>query len=228
MKRAQRIILTGFSGTGKTEVAHLVAERLGWQVVDSDDAIVEAAGKAIPAIFAQEGEEHFRTLEHTVLGQLCSQPKMVIAAGGGAILDAENRRLMAHGGFIVCLEARPETILERLRPQLDSDSVARPLLATPDPLRRIRELKSFRQPYYALADHTVHTDGLTTEQVAAEVVHAWRQLSAAALEDEGRLAALAAAPSAREADAPYYQPAGAACVVRTLSLIHISEPTRPY
>lgn len=217
MKRAQRIILTGFSGTGKTEVARLIAERLGWQAVDSDDTIVEAAGKPIPAIFRDDGETHFRTLEHTALGELCSQTKIVIAAGGGAVLSAENRQLMADGSFIVCLEARPETILARLRPQLDSDPVARPLLATADPLGRIRELKSFRQPYYALADHTVHTDGLTMEQVAAEVVHAWRQLSATVLEHEGRVAALAAAPSAREADAPYCQPAGAACVVRTSS-----------
>jgi 3-dehydroquinate synthase len=217
MKRAERIILTGFSGTGKTEVARLIAERLGWQAVDSDDAIVKAAGKPIPAIFRDHGEEHFRTLEHTVLRQLCSRPKTVIAAGGGAILAAENRRLMAQGGFIICLEARPETILERLRPQFETDPVARPLLATPDSLRRIRELKSFRQPYYALADHTVHTDGLSMEQVAAEVVHAWRELSAAALEAQGRVAALAAAPSAREADAPYCQPPGAACVVRTSS-----------
>jgi len=217
MKRPQRIILTGFSGTGKTEVARLIAERLGWQAVDSDDAIVKAAGKPIPAIFRDHGEKHFRTLEHTVLRQLCSHPKTIIAAGGGAILAAENRRLMAQGGFIVCLEARPETILERLRPQFETDPVARPLLATPDSLRRIRELKSFRQPYYALADHTVHTDGLSMEQVAAEVVHAWRELSAAALEDQGRVAALAAAPSAREADAPYCQPPGAACVVRTSS-----------
>jgi len=217
MKRAQRIILTGFSGSGKTEVARLVAQRLGWRAVDSDDVIVEAAGKPIPSIFREDGETYFRTLEHTALRELCSQPKMVIAAGGGAILSAENRRLIAHGGFIVCLEARPETILARLQPQLDSNPVARPLLATADPLGRIRELKSFRQPYYALADHTVHTDGLTMEQVAAEVVRAWRQLSAAALGDEGRPAALTAAPSAREADAPYCQPPGAACVVRTSS-----------
>jgi 3-dehydroquinate synthase len=217
MKQAERIILAGFSGTGKTEVARLVADRLGWQAVDSDAVIVQKAGKPIPAIFREDGEPHFRSLEHTALRQLCSQPEMVIAAGGGAILSADNRRLMAQGGFIVCLEARPETILERLRPQFESDPVARPLLATPDPLGRIRELKSFRQPYYALADHTVHTDGLSVEQVAAEVVRAWQQLSPTALEDEGRVAALTAAPSAREADAPYCQPSGAACVVRTSS-----------
>ncbi|KPK45935.1 MAG: hypothetical protein AMJ77_06635 [Dehalococcoidia bacterium SM23_28_2] len=217
MKRAQRIILTGFSGTGKSEVARLVADRLGWQAVDSDDVIVQKAGKPIPAIFGEDGEPHFRSLEHNVLRQLCSQPEMVIAAGGGAILSADNRRLMAQGGFIVCLEARPETILARLRPQFESDPVARPLLATPDSLGRIRELKSFRQPYYALADHTVHTDGLSMEQVAAEVVHAWQQLSPTALEDKGRVAALATAPSAREANAPYRQPSGAACVVQTSS-----------
>ena len=217
MKRPQRIILTGFSGTGKTEVARLVAERLGWRAVDSDDAIVEAAGKPIPAIFRDDGETHFRTLEHSALRELCSQPKIVIAAGGGAILSAENRFLMADGGFIVCLEARPETILARLQPQLDSDPVARPLLATTDPLSRIRELKSFRQPYYALADHTVHTDGLAMEQVAAEVVHAWRQLSATALQDKERMVDLASAPSTREAYAPYCQPTGTSCVVRTSS-----------
>jgi shikimate kinase/3-dehydroquinate synthase len=225
MKRPQRIFLTGFSGSGKTEVAHLVATRLGWQAVDTDDLIVEAAGKAIPEIFSDDGEEHFRHLEREALADVSSRPKTVVGTGGGAILSGENRRLMADGGFIVCLEVRPETILARLQPQFDRDPVARPLLAHPDPLARIHELKSSRQPYYALCDHAVRTDGLSLEQVAAEVVRAWRKLSAAVLGDEGRLASICAEPSARpdgrpagcETEAPYCSPEGTACVVRASS-----------
>jgi 3-dehydroquinate synthase len=219
MKRAQRIILTGFSGTGKTEVAGLVAERLGWQAVDTDDLLVQRAGKPIPDIFAQDGEPHFRRLERDVLAEACRPPRTVIGVGGGANISSENRRIMASSGFIVCLEARPETILERLRPQLERDPDARPLLAGSDPLGRIRQLKAQRAPYYALADHTIHTDGLTIEQVAAEVVRAWQRLSAAAMGDEGRLAALAAAPSPHQDNAPYLQPLAeaAACMVRTSS-----------
>ncbi len=217
MKRPPRIVLTGFSGTGKTKVARVVAERLGWQAVDTDDLIVEWAGKPIPHIFAQDGEEAFRRLERDVLSEVCRQPRVVIGVGGGANVSGESRRIMAHGGFIVCLEARPETILQRLRPQFERDPEARPLLAGADPLGRIRELKATRAPFYALADHTVHTDGLSPEQAAHEVVRAWRQLSAAAVAAEGRLSALAADPAAGVVAQLYQPPADATCVVRAPS-----------
>ncbi len=217
MARPQRIFLTGFSGSGKTEVARLVAQRLGWQAVDTDDLIVKAAGKPIPDIFRDDGEEHFRRLERQALADVCARSKMVVGTGGGAIVNAENRRLMAEGGFIACLEVRPDTILARLQPQFESDPGARPLLAHPDPLARIRELKSYRQPYYALCDHAVHTDGLSLEQVAAEVIRAWRELSVAVLADGDRLASLTAEPSGREAAAPHGSLEGAACLVQASS-----------
>jgi len=213
--RPPRIVLTGFSGAGKTKVARLVAARLGWQAVDTDDLIVQRAGKPIPDIFAQDGEVAFRRLEREVLAEVCRQPRMVIGVGGGANVSGENRRILADGGFVVCLEARPETILQRLRPQLKRAPNARPMLAGPDPLARIRELKTRRAPFYALADHTVHTDGLSPEQVADEVLRAWRRLSATALAVEGRLAALTADPAA--VATPYRPPAGATCVVRAAS-----------
>ena len=217
MNRPLRIVLTGFSGTGKTKVARLVAARLGWQAVDTDDLIVQRAGKPIPDIFAQDGEDAFRRIERDALAEVCRQPRTVIGVGGGANVSGENRRIMADGGFVVCLEARPETILQRLRPQLKRDPGARPMLATPDPLGRIRELKALRAPFYALADYTVHTDGLSPEQVADEVLRAWRRLSAIALAKEGRLAALTVDPIAAAPAQPYHPPTDATCVVRAAS-----------
>jgi 3-dehydroquinate synthase len=217
MNRPYRIILTGFSGTGKTKVARLVATRLGWTALETDELIVQRAGKPTPHIFAQEGEEHFRRLERDVLAEVCQRRRAVIGVGGGANVSAENRRIMADGGFVICLEARPETILQRLRPQFEHDPTARPLLTGPDPLARIRQLKALRAPFYTLADYTVHTDGLSPEQVANEVVRAWRQLSAAALAAEGRLAALTTAPTASAIAAPYRPPTDATCVVQAAS-----------
>jgi len=200
-RRPLRIVLTGFSGTGKSLVAPLVAQRLalrpgsgqGWQIIDTDDLIEKAAGRSIADIFARDGEPYFRGLEADALRSACQQERAVISVGGGAILRPDNRRLMAQGGFIACLEARPETILRRLREGVEEEPLDRPLLAGPDPLARIRELKESRQPFYALADHTVHTDGLAPEKVAAEIARAWRRLSAAAVSDPGRLRAMSGA-----------------------------------
>ena len=217
MKRPLRIVLTGFSGTGKTKVARLVAARLGWQAVDTDDLIVQRAGKSIPNVFAQDGEDAFRRIEREALAEACRQRRIVIGIGGGANVSGDNRRILADGGFLVCLEARPETILKRLRPQLKRDPGARPMLASPDPLARIRELKGLRAPFYALTDYTVHTDGLSAEQVADEVLRAWRRLSAIALAKEGRLAALTVDPAAAALARPYHPPVDATCVVRAAS-----------
>jgi 3-dehydroquinate synthase len=207
--RPNRIVLTGFSGSGKSAIAALVAERLGWRAVDTDSLVEQAAGRPIADIFAREDETRFRELEADAVRQACARPNAVVSAGGGATLRPDSRRLLADGGFVVCLEARPETVLQRLREGAEGE-LGRPLLAGPDPLSRIRELKAARQPVYALADHTVHTDGLTLQQVAAEVVRAWEEHSEAALAAPGRLEAMAGAATAGVPD-------GAACVVRAAS-----------
>jgi shikimate kinase len=98
----------------------------------------------------------------------------VIATGGGTIVRPENQMFMAGKGWIICLEARAETLLARIqgqRKQSDPKAI-RPMLDAVDPLHRIRELKHTRQSSYALADWTVHTDRLTGEQVVAEVIRA--------------------------------------------------------
>ena len=209
-KAAGNIILTGFSYTGKTKVGQKVAWKLGWKFIDIDEEIVRSYGKPIPEIFAQDGEERFRELESKVLDRVCQGSNTVIATGGGAVMSAANREMMLESGVVICLEAKPATIYRRLLKDAEdpTNREARPLLAGPEPLRRIEWLKGFRQPYYTLADWTVHTDNLTVEEVADEVILGWRYGR------RGR-AALLALPDARESDAPYCEQKGASCVVTT-------------
>ena len=171
------LILTGFSGTGKSHVGRLIAQLMGWDFVDTDREIVRRAEKPITAIFSQDGEARFRQLEREALAQACALSHTVVSTGGGAIVDSANHRAMSTSGFIVCLEARPETILKRLQqPGGGGDThTTRPLLAGPDPLQQIRDIKASRQPHYALADWTVHTDGLTPMEVAQEALRGWQR-----------------------------------------------------
>ena len=179
------IIITGFSGTGKSSVGKTIAQRLGWEFVDTDQEIAQRAGKPIVRIFEEEGEESFRRLEREVVQEACTGQRRVIATGGGAIMEPESRWAMQEAGLLVCLEARRETIYHRLRQhQADSgEHAVRPLLEDANPVARIRQLKDDRQPAYAQAHWTVHTDRLSVEEVAEEVVRAWQRMS-------GRLSAV--------------------------------------
>jgi shikimate kinase len=172
------LVIIGFSGTGKSLVGKEVAHRLRWDFLDTDDEIIEQAGKPIAEIFRKDGEHRFRELERETIKKACRKRGVVIAVGGGAIVDPQNYELLANKGLIVCLEARPETIHDRLFREAARSPQAevRPLLAVDNPLERIRQLKASRQPYYAKADWTIHTDGLGVGMVAEEVIRAWRLL----------------------------------------------------
>ena len=178
-RRITNLIITGFSGTGKSLVAKEVARRLNWDFLDTDDEIVKQTGKPIAEIFRQDGEARFREMEREAIRKACRQGQTVIAIGGGAIVDPQNYELLARTGLIVCLEAKPETIYERLfrEAACSPETEVRPLLATDNPLERIRELKASRQPYYANVDWAVHTDNLKIGQVAEEVIRGIRNLA---------------------------------------------------
>ena len=212
--RPRRIILIGFSGAGKTASASLIANALGWEIADTDEMIQASTGKRILEIFRDDGEERFRDLEVEAVRAACLRKSVVVATGGGAVLRKENRLAMADRGFVVCLEARPQTILRRLT--AGTRALDRPLLATEDPLPRIRDLKSARQHLYALCDWTVHTDALTPKEVADEVLRAYTQVSAVVMNDPARIEALAG----REAEIPagtlHAIPEGSATMVRTV------------
>ncbi len=172
----RNIFLTGFSGTGKSAVGKEVARLLGWRFVDTDEEIVRLAGKSIADIFTDEGEPHFRELEHGALERVCRGERQVVSTGGGIVTNQHNRRLMEDNGATICLEASPEVIYQRLLDE-EGDSpcpTIRPLLAGSDAMERIRSLKAQRQSDYAVAHWTVHTDYLSVQEASEEVIRGWQ------------------------------------------------------
>jgi shikimate kinase len=175
----EQIWLIGFSGTGKSRLVRALAAALDWDAVDLDKLIEQRAADAIPAIFRARGESGFRELESELLGEVAQRSRIVVATGGGAVLAESNREAMHRRGFVACLDARPDTILERLRASGGGAS-ERPLLKTDDPLARIVELKSARQAVYGQADFIIQTDDMTPDQVTHQVLLAFRERTAVA------------------------------------------------
>jgi shikimate kinase len=159
------IILTGFMGTGKSEVGNLLAQRLQKEFIDTDTVIEQAAGLPIGRIFAEKGETHFRELEKQVIRQVCQKQEIVIATGGGAIVNMDNATYLKENGTVICLTASPETIVQRVQGNND-----RPLLQGEDPLMKIRLLLTARAEAYARADITIDTSSLNPTEVVEMIL----------------------------------------------------------
>ena len=158
------VVLVGFMGSGKSSVGRELARRFGAPFVDVDERIESAAGCRIRDLFAREGEPAFRAREKAALRDALSVNGCVIATGGGAFADEENRALLRAYGPVVYLEAAVETLLGRLAADL-----GRPLLRVEDREAVVRALLSRRVPGYRTADLTVRTDGRTVDEVAGQV-----------------------------------------------------------
>jgi len=163
----KNIVLTGFMGTGKTEVGKILSQKLGFVLIDSDAEIEREQKTTIADIFNRFGEAAFRDMESAMIKRLSVLKKAVLSTGGGAVLRAENMDALRSNWVIVCLEATPETILSRT-----STSKDRPLLQVADPLQKIRDLYEFRRPYYEKADIIINTDNISPLQVAEEIIKA--------------------------------------------------------
>jgi len=165
------IILTGFMGTGKTAVGKKLAKRLGWKFIDVDELIERSAKTSIAKIFTEHGEAVFRRLERRHILRAIHGRHQVIATGGGAVLDPQNRSRLRASGPVVCLTAKPQTIIDRV----EKKGHTRPLLhGGKTPLSRVKTLLAERTKAYAQADLTIDTSPFSVDDVVEEL---WQKLS---------------------------------------------------
>ncbi len=165
MSSTKNIVLVGFMATGKTSTGQFVAKSLGREFIDTDHEIERREKRDIPTIFAVDGEPAFRKIERDVIRDLSGRENLVIAPGGGAVLNPDNLADLGRSGIVICLRAKPETVLSRV-----GNDTNRPLLRAPNPLERIRELLAKRAPVYDSIALQLDTDGLTPEQVGVLVL----------------------------------------------------------
>jgi len=177
MNPATNLVLVGPMGAGKTCVGRRLAERFGLRMVDADHEIERLARTDITTIFEVEGEAGFRARERAVLATLLAQDGLVLSTGGGAVLDADNRRLMRERGFVVHLKVSVEQQLARL-----ARDRSRPLLARGDREQVLRDLSALRAPLYAqVADLVFDTDAhdsiAVADALARELDARWQRAS---------------------------------------------------
>lgn len=166
MLRPSRIFLVGPMGAGKTTIGRQLAQSLGLEFDDTDQEIQRRTGVDISTIFEYEGEDGFRRREMKAIAEMVEQDNVVLATGGGAVTQPENRRLLAARGYVVYLSCSPEQQFERTYKDKN-----RPLLQTEDPLEMLKSLNGEREPQYQeIADLVVSTEGRSAQAVVKEVV----------------------------------------------------------
>lgn len=168
MSRPTRILLIGMMGAGKSTTGRLLADRLKWPYLDSDDEIERQTGRTVPEIWKADGEPAFRAEESRVLAQACrSGGPAVVSVAGGAVLDPDNRNLIRGAGLVVWLRAEVATLAVRV-----GSGRGRPLLEA-GPAAALARLVAERAPIYEeLADLVFDVDRLSPSLVAARIADA--------------------------------------------------------
>ncbi|MDR2426345.1 MAG: shikimate kinase [Endomicrobium sp.] len=160
------IVFTGFMGSGKTAVGKIAAERLGRMFFDTDSMIEDNTGQSINEIFQNSGEEAFRKLESETIKLVAGMDDIVIACGGGVVINPENIDTLRKNGVIINLFASPEHLLERI-----SADNTRPLIAHAlDPIDEIKKLLCQRKDAYKNCDFAFNTEGLNPQQSVEEIL----------------------------------------------------------
>lgn len=169
VSHGENIYLVGMMGAGKTTIGRHLARKLEKRFADADHEIEARTGASIPLIFEIEGEQGFRKREAEVISQLCAESDLVLATGGGAVLNPENRRCLSRSGLVIYLCVLPELLWQRTRHDTN-----RPLLQVADPRRKIEELFAQRDPLYReIADIVVsggrQSPGTLARQLEKEI-----------------------------------------------------------
>ncbi len=160
------IFIVGPMGSGKTTVGKIVANELFLEFHDTDATIEEKTGVTIDWIFDIEGEQGFRKRETLVLRDLVASNSIVLATGGGIVIESENRELLASRGTVFYLHTPLNTQIDRTSKDKD-----RPLLKGQDPSKVLAELQESRQAFYEeVSDHIINTEGKSGSEVANEIV----------------------------------------------------------
>ena len=166
MKSRQNIFLVGPMGVGKTTIGRLLADRLGRHFYDTDRVIEERTGADIPWIFDVEGEAGFRSREQAVCAELAKKDSLVIATGGGIVVNPENRKAIRRDGIVIFLSATVEQLVERT-----AKDTRRPLLQNDNPRKVITDIFEARLPLYQeLADITITTDQSSPRLLINDIV----------------------------------------------------------
>ncbi|MDJ0805600.1 MAG: shikimate kinase AroK [Gammaproteobacteria bacterium] len=165
MNRKQNLFLIGPMGAGKTTVGKQLSRALGMEFMDSDLEIQRRTGVDIPTIFEFEGEQGFRDRERAVIEELTAKEGIVLATGGGAVLDADNRRVLSSRGLVIYLHCSPEHQYDRTYRDRN-----RPLLQTENPLEKLKDLMQIREPLYRqTADMVVISERRNAQAVVREI-----------------------------------------------------------
>jgi shikimate kinase len=161
----KNIVLIGFMGSGKSMIARELGRRLQREVVATDRLVEAKAGKTIGETFESKGEAHFRKLESGIIKEAALRRGVIIDCGGGVVCVKENLKFLKASGIVFYLKASPEVLYERIK-----DEKHRPLLNTPDPLGRIKELLNQRLPLYNQADHIIDANDASIEGPVVEIL----------------------------------------------------------
>jgi shikimate kinase len=168
--RAMNIVLIGYRCSGKTAVGKTLARDLDREFLDTDALIEEDVGRSIETMISTKGWNRFREIERRLVQQVSRRNHLVIATGGGIVMDEENVKNLKQNGWVVWLKGKPEVLKERMVKEQDSGRI-RPSLTGADPLEEIKEVLNVRKPFYKRAgDLVVDTSSRTIGDVAALII----------------------------------------------------------
>ncbi|MEN8193147.1 MAG: shikimate kinase [Bacteroidota bacterium] len=175
--RIERLYLTGFMTSGKSTIGPILANVIGWTFKDLDIEIEKYEGLPVVDIFSQKGEDYFRDLEYKLLAKFSEYERLVLALGGGTIVNPKNLDLMKKTGKIIYLKSSPEMIYQRIKNKIDRpifrDLVLSDTAKPKDFIERIKKLQSEREPFYAQAHFSIDTDktrvGITVDNLVKTI-----------------------------------------------------------